>query len=218
MHQLLTTMHTANPAMEDIRQSLDNPSTEADARVLAKEVAAYRKMAADRTARAEAAALMKPKLHLTLRLLSGEIRQGSATLVAQNYEELMRAFLEVFPWHTNEVVVEYEVRPKSGRELRVLSMLRDNHAQCPTGRERGAPPDGGLHARRYGLLPGVLPARGEPAYGPPAEATGGLAAARLSPRTARSHHLPRRRRAKPEAPSYPALAITDRPCQRKDLS
>ncbi len=97
-HQLLVTLHTANRAMDDVRQPLDNPFLAADEKALAAEVARYRVIAAGRQARDAEAQAKKPRLRLELRLLSGETRTGQSTLVAKNYEELQRAFVAVVPF------------------------------------------------------------------------------------------------------------------------
>lgn len=135
--------------MEDIRQPLDNPYLETDYKILAKEVAKYRAIAADRAQREEEAlakkvlatfwgergnglehrmessvsvrsetcavavpcitrftgktscvpwifvCLWQERIHLDLRLLSGERRHGNSRVIAKSYEELQQAFLEV---------------------------------------------------------------------------------------------------------------------------
>jgi len=107
LNQMLTTLHVANKAMEDIRQPLDNPYLETDMKQLEKEVAKYKQIAADRVRREAAAEGRKERLHLQLRLLSGELRQGFSTIIAKSYEDLQQAFLVAFPWHIGVVVIEH---------------------------------------------------------------------------------------------------------------
>ena len=106
LHQMLTTLHVANKAMEDIRQPLDNPYLDEDEKKLALEVKRYREIAADRKARDAETQASKRRIHVQLRLLSGEYRHGISTLVPTSYEELQQAFLEAFPWHLGEVAAE----------------------------------------------------------------------------------------------------------------
>jgi hypothetical protein len=107
LSQMLTTLHVANPAMEDIRQPLDNPYLETDHKQLEKEVAKYRQISADRARRAAAGQDVKARLHLQLRLLSGEVRQGFSTIIPKDYEALQQSFLDAFPWHVGVVVAEH---------------------------------------------------------------------------------------------------------------
>lgn len=107
MKEMLESLHVANKAMEDVRQPLDNPYLGEDKAKLRHEVAQYRRIASDRAARAEEIERRKARIHLHLRLLSGERVSGYTTRVASNYEELMQGFVDVFPWHIGEVVVEY---------------------------------------------------------------------------------------------------------------
>jgi hypothetical protein len=107
LNQMLRTLHAANKAMEDIRQPMENPYLEEDAKKLKKEIARYRAIAADRKARDSQMEAMKDRIHLTLRLLSGDKLTGSTTRIAKNYEELMQAFLDVFPHHIGVVIPEF---------------------------------------------------------------------------------------------------------------
>ena len=107
LHALGVTLSTANKHMEDIRQPLDNPFLDEEAAVLARETARYREIATDRHKRAEEILAAKPRMHLTLRLLSGEELRGTSIMIASNYEEVQQAFIEVFPWHRTPVVPEY---------------------------------------------------------------------------------------------------------------
>jgi hypothetical protein len=107
MHQMLTKLHTTNPAMEDVWQPIDNPNLADDEKVLAAEIKRYREIAADRQERAAELASSKARMHLRLRLLSGEVRHGASSIIAANYEELQQAFVQCFPWHKGVVVIEY---------------------------------------------------------------------------------------------------------------
>lgn len=104
---MLVTLHTANRTAEDIRQPLDNPHLEADASKLSQEIEKFRTIAEDRIAREDAFQARKPRLYFKLRVFSGEVLEGSSSLIAKSYEELQRAFVEVFPWHIGELVCEY---------------------------------------------------------------------------------------------------------------
>jgi hypothetical protein len=107
LHNLLTTLHLANPAMEDISQPTDNPVLIEDEKKLAAEIKRYREIAASRRSSEVNAAASKPRMNLRLRLLSGEVHRSSSAIVASNYEELQQAFVDCFPWHQGVVVIEY---------------------------------------------------------------------------------------------------------------
>jgi len=107
MDRMLTKLHSANSAMEDIWQPIDNPNLEADEKRLAVEIQRYREIAAERKEREAEVAASKARIHLRLRLLSGEICNGASGIIASNYEELQQAFVECFPWHQGIVVIEY---------------------------------------------------------------------------------------------------------------
>jgi len=104
---MLRTLHAANKAMEDIRQPLENPYLEEDEKKLQKEIAKYRAIASERKSRESIIESRKDRIHLQLRLLSGDYLTGSTTRVAKNYEELMQAFLDVFPYHIGVVIPEF---------------------------------------------------------------------------------------------------------------
>ncbi len=95
LHTLLVTMHSANKAMEDIKQPIDNPYNDADAKTLADEITRYRSICVDREKRRTEAAALRKGIIIELRLLSGECLEAKSTLVPKNYEELQRAFLQV---------------------------------------------------------------------------------------------------------------------------
>ena len=107
VHAMCVTLSTANRAMEDIRQPFDNPLMDEEAKVLAKEIARYKEIAGDRQQRAAEIEASRPRLHIRLRLLSGEVLHGKAIIIPKNYEELQQAFVQAFPWHRTPVVIEY---------------------------------------------------------------------------------------------------------------